>query len=441
MAIFGFTLYWILSALYSLYLHPVSKYPGPRLWAISRIPLAIYLQRGRLPHKVKLLRDKYGSTIRIAPDELTFIDGDASKDIVQPKLGNEPFDKWQTYLNPAVNGAYSILTAPTFQAHARTKRNINHGFSDKALQAQESMFQGHADLLMRRIHEHVRSGPQDLNMFQYYTWATSDIMGDLAFDHHWVSIWIQQFPAVVRMTCLQYAVDMVDKRLARNVDRPSFVHYLQRENKNSAPLTREELDATLSTLIIAGEAFRKLKTGISGAFASEKEINAISTNKLPPFNACVKEGLRLCPAVPYGHPRIVPPGGGEIGGQHIPADTKLTGMHFVMGRSERNFKDTETFVPERWLQWNEYDDYDASVPFSLGPRNCIGKNLALVELKILLARTIYNFDIASPVGKNGMDWEWKDHKIYMLWKCDPMVDISFLTAVTPYYSSRIFEFS
>ncbi|RYP62235.1 hypothetical protein DL769_007389 [Monosporascus sp. CRB-8-3] len=472
-----FTLYWISSIIYSLYLHPLSKYPGPRLWAITRIPYAFYLQKGRLPQTVKALHDKYGTIVRIAPDELSFTEGSAWKDICQPKPGHGPFDKWTMYLNPSVNGAYSILTSPTRQGHARIRRQLNHGFSDKALQAQEGMFQSHVDLLISRIREAISSGQKDLNMFQWYTWATSDIMGDLAFgesfrclddgkDHRWISILIRQFKAVVTITSLRfftaprklfqwympakilerpreihkYAVEKVDKRLSRDTERPDFVHYMQRENKDSTQMSREEIDTTLSTLIIAGgettaaflsgitfylvqypEVLRKLESEIRTAFKSEDEINAISTNKLVYFNACVKEGLRLTPAVPFGHPRVVPPGGDVVCGQRLPGGTKLSIMAWAMYRSERNFKHAATFDPERWVSWNGYDDQSAFEPFSLGARNCIGKNLALVELKIILARTIFNFNLSLPEGKKDMGWEWGDQNIYMLWQCDPMV--------------------
>ncbi|RYP77225.1 hypothetical protein DL771_001274 [Monosporascus sp. 5C6A] len=302
-------------------------------------------------------------------------------------------------------------------------------------------------------------------------------MGDLAFgesfhclddgkDNRWISILIRQFQAVVTITSLRfftvprklfqwympdkllerpreihkYAVEKVDKRLSRDTERPDFVYYLQRENKDNAHMSREEIDTTLSTLIIAGgettaaflsgitfylvqypQVLRKLESEIRAAFKSEDEINAVSTNKLVYFNACVKEGLRLTPAVPFGHPRVVPPGGDEVCGQRLPGGTKVSIMAWAMYRSERNFKHADTFDPERWVSWNGYDDQSAFEPFSLGARNCIGKNLALVELKIILARTIFNFNLTLPEGKKNMGWKWGDQNIYMLWQCDPMV--------------------
>ena len=70
-----------------------------------------------------------------------------------------------------------------------------------------------------------------------------------------------------------------------------------------------------------------------------------------------------------------------------------------MGRSERFFDNPKEFRPERWL--DEIDTKGAAGlmsddilrPFSLGPRNCIGKLLALAEAKLVTAKLVWNFDM------------------------------------------------
>ena len=72
---------------------------------------------------------------------------------------------------------------------------------------------------------------------------------------------------------------------------------------------------------------------------------------------------------------------------------------WYMGRSGRFFQDPKEFRPERWL-----DEIDAKGPagltaddvlrpFSLGPRNCIGKLLALAEAKLVTAKLMWHFDM------------------------------------------------
>lgn len=78
--------------------------------------------------------------------------------------------------------------------------------------------------------------------------------------------------------------------------------------------------------------------------------------------------------------------------------------------SPSNFARPTEFLPERWLPRNpaspsEFDKDNRKVfhPFGLGPRNCIGQNLAWMELRLILARVIWNFNINLPIGSSGLD--------------------------------------
>lgn len=56
-------------------------------------------------------------------------------------------------------------------------------------------------------------------------------------------------------------------------------------------------------------------------------------------------------------------------------------------------------------------------PFSFGPRNCIGRNLAYAEMRTIMARLVFNFDLTlAPESKN-----WLDQKIYNLWQKPPLM--------------------
>jgi cytochrome P450 len=56
--------------------------------------------------------------------------------------------------------------------------------------------------------------------------------------------------------------------------------------------------------------------------------------------------------------------------------------------------DVHSFHPERWLTDSSQNpaDRDAFMAFAKGPRNCIGQELAMLELKMVLAMTIRQFD-------------------------------------------------
>lgn len=55
-------------------------------------------------------------------------------------------------------------------------------------------------------------------------------------------------------------------------------------------------------------------------------------------------------------------------------------------------------------------------PFSLGPRNCIGRNLAYVEAKVVVAKLLWNFELVD-VGNEG----WLDQKVYLVWERRPLM--------------------
>lgn len=84
--------------------------------------------------------------------------------------------------------------------------------------------------------------------------------------------------------------------------------------------------------------------------------------------------------------------------------------------SSANFSQPELFAPERWLQDPSsifaFDKRDVFEPFSIGPRNCIGKNLAWLEMRLILARVLWSFDLEL------QDAEWDPDKqdVYVLWQ-------------------------
>jgi cytochrome P450 len=92
-----------------------------------------------------------------------------------------------------------------------------------------------------------------------------------------------------------------------------------------------------------------------------------------------------------------------------------------------NFTDPLSFRPERWFD-SERETFprhkkEASQPFSYGPRGCIGRNLAYIEQRLIMARLLWNFDLdiatgATEVQENRMWSEENDMnymKAYLVW--------------------------
>jgi cytochrome P450 len=72
---------------------------------------------------------------------------------------------------------------------------------------------------------------------------------------------------------------------------------------------------------------------------------------LPYFQACLKEAMRLQPAVGFNILRIMPNNSGDIDGVRVPAGTKIAVNAWVMHRNKEVFgDDADCFRPERWLE-------------------------------------------------------------------------------------------
>ncbi|KAJ5712657.1 hypothetical protein N7493_009125 [Penicillium malachiteum] len=469
-------LYLIGQIIYNLYFHPLAKYPGPKSMAATRIPYLLMLLSGDAPGVVTRYHEKYGSVFRIAPDELSFItDGEAWKSIYGTRPGHSQKSKDYRFYNPTVGGAPSIIVSNDTD-HTRFRRLLSHAFSDNSLRGQEPIIQGYINLFIQRLHEISEKGTKPIDLVSWYNFTTFDIIGDLAFGesfnclknsnyHPWVSIIFKNIKAgayvsvarrvpggdflkrtltpksLLRAKAIndKLTMEKVDARVKQtNNDRPDFFGNILKYNGTSKGFAHRELYSNGSTLIIAGsettatllagatyllmrnpEKLAKLKAEVRSAFKNESEINLDSCNQLHYTQAVLTETLRVYPPVPVGLPRIVDAQGDTIGGNFVPGGTVVSISHAATYKSESNFKYAKQFIPERHLDDPEFanDNKEALQPFSFGPRNCIGRNLAYVEMRLILSRLIFNFDLelAEP------EFDWIDQKSYTLWEKMPLM--------------------
>lgn len=84
-----------------------------------------------------------------------------------------------------------------------------------------------------------------------------------------------------------------------------------------------------------------------------------------------------------------------------------------------NFPDSaEIFDPSHWLLRpnNSKTGPSAFNPFSLGPRNCLGRNLAYLEMRLILSHLLWQFDFQA-VDRS---WRWENQKTWILWEKRPL---------------------
>ncbi|KAK1485013.1 BCL4p [Colletotrichum cuscutae] len=115
----------------------------------------------------------------------------------------------------------------------------------------------------------------------------------------------------------------------------------------------------------------KLQAEITAEFSSFEEINATAARQLPYLQAVISEGLRLYAPGSQGFPRLSP--GMNVGDIYVPAGAEVFTHAWTLTHSEEYFSDPKSFKPERWLDAGSTDVREASQPFSMGPRGCLGQ--------------------------------------------------------------------
>lgn len=117
-------------AVYNIYFHPLSVYPGPKVAAATKIPIAYVSWIGRLSHWQQALHEEFDSdVVRISPDELSFISPTAWRDIYATRQGGtNPFSK-----DLVLYTGIKSFVAANDADHSRIRRLLSYAFSDKAL--------------------------------------------------------------------------------------------------------------------------------------------------------------------------------------------------------------------------------------------------------------------------------------------------------------------
>ncbi|MCJ1281249.1 hypothetical protein MMC26_000567 [Xylographa opegraphella] len=122
-------------------------------------------------------------------------------------------------------------------------------------------------------------------------------------------------------------------------------------------------------------------------------------NQLPFTTAVIKETLRLFPVV--SSTRAGEPGYSVVDeqGRFFPTDGCLVwSIHHALHRDPAFWPQPDAFVPERWLAEPTdplYPIKGAWRPFKFGPRNCIGQELAVLEIKIVVLMALRRFDVEA----------------------------------------------
>ena len=330
-------------------------------------------------HDTFELHQRLGDIVRIAPNEISVAHPDGWRDIYANRPGHKPFPKNPIWWGGKSTGRpESIINAEDPADHERMRRLLDHGFTPRALKAQEPIIQSYVELLITKLKAHAAVGGAEgvvLDIVRWYNFTTFDIVGDLGFgepfdclktsDYHpWVATIFTHFKLGTLMASTRFyplisevimkfipkevmqralenrklAAEKVHRRLNLETERSDFMSPIIKFNDERG-MTVPEIEGTFNIVIVAGsettgtvlsgitsyltrrtQVWNTLALEIRSRFKEAEEMTFETLAELPYLNAVIKEGLRMCPPTPAGLPRLVPKGGDTVCGNWFPGD-------------------------------------------------------------------------------------------------------------------------
>ncbi|KDN64424.1 hypothetical protein CSUB01_10421 [Colletotrichum sublineola] len=293
------------------------------------------------------------------------------------------------------------------------------------------------------------------NMAHWCDYFTFDVMSQLVFgrsyhllespDNHWIAdailgqmrrvSFLMQLPELedmrlhnvlfpnARKKALKFSLksrEMMEKReeASDGVANDLFSKlFAAKDPETGESLSRQQLWAESNLLIIAGsdtsstamaalffylarypDAYEKVTKEVRSTFRSAKEVSqGPKLSSCTYLRACIIEAARLSPPAAGAMWREVQDGGLQVDDLHIPAGYDVgTGIYSINHNSEY-YPRPFTFWPERWIPEVVGEEAvskakSAYGTFSFGPRNCVGKGLAMIEISLAMAAVISELD-------------------------------------------------
>ncbi|KAF9961169.1 hypothetical protein BGZ70_008346 [Mortierella alpina] len=191
----------------------------------------------------------------------------------------------------------------------------------------------------------------------------------------------------------EYADMIAGKLTDRAVHTEALVFLIAGSETSSTAITN-----TLMYLVKNPSTLKRLREELDQATASNP-MGALPTydqvRNLSYLTACINESMRLRPVAATGLPREITEDT-VLAGYKIPKGTVVLAQLPQLHWSEEYFPKAGSYIPERWIPeespFRPVEDF-TFYPFSAGTRNCVGKNFAMMEMRLILATILTTYDI------------------------------------------------
>ncbi|KAI9445850.1 high nitrogen upregulated cytochrome P450 monooxygenase 2 [Lactarius psammicola] len=410
--------------------HPLAKYPGPALAKTSKLWAAHLCAAGDMHRYFKSLHERHGDVVRI---------------LGQGGLPKGP--RWEGRTGPPM-----LIAQRDPVLHMHQRKPWNRAFSSVAMKEYEVMVAKRVRQLVGCLDNVIQRSDQKANAVvdmtrwsKYFAFGGGFEMMKAGRDID--GIWtllesgicssgvVSHIPYVgpplaaiagqksslgrLRAFCKERALE----RLRMGANRKDLFYYLsgeelpESERPSPADVAKDGLlaiiagsDTTASVLTAAlyyllrnPEAYERLQAEVDGAFPSgEEPLNTMTLSQMEWLNGCIPKWVAT----------LVGKGKGTkvLGKLVIPEETQVFLHTYSIHRDPRNFHTPEAFLPQRWLSTGApagEHNTAAFFPFSYGPTICAGKNLAMMEMRMVLCWVLRRFRFTEAPGVSHEEWEGK----------------------------------
>lgn len=428
---------------------PLARLPGPWHTKFTSLVLKWHEWHARRTNYIHDLHVRHGPVVRLGPNEASFASAAAVKEIYGS--GGSGYDKTEFYDLFTVYGRRTMFSTRDKEAHARRKRmladryansNVLKGESIHGVEERSGRFVARVTSTDKRnedgavdiytaLHAYafdcashhlfhplgadsLRSDADERIMLE----VTTDSSLQNRLVRYWSPTLHRLVSGVLDRVAPPRATPLADRFVldnsARGGEARPFTLLSRLSDKNNhgddtTGIAAECLDHMAAGIDTTGDALCFLMWELSQPRsrrfqeALRRELRRARAegrgwHELPYLDAVVNEGLRCFPAIPMSLPRYVPRGGRTVDGYALPAHTIVSSQPYSVHRLDTAvFPDPDRFDPGRWLGLDEKDAgaeerreqrKRSLFAFSAGGRGCVGKHLALAEMKILL-RDVY----------------------------------------------------
>lgn len=445
-------------AIYRLSYHPLRKYPGPVLGKLSKFHFSYICGTGNSHRYLEALHRKYGDIVRYGPNELSFINPEDVTFIHGAQSFNIRRGPWYDgNPGRAGHNTLVMASTRNVENHKLRRRIWNRGFTANALKTYESRMIEVTDRLIAHCERRdgsIIDISGDIDNFSFDVVGDlgfGEDFGMIEGTNKESLEWARLLHSYMRMLSVirpvpwfkelykwlpidrqrkknglafvQFTTKQFEARYHRGQEAGGdiFEYLLLPDPKSGTQLSKTQVAEESIVVVVGGadttsicltfafyyllmnpDKYRRLQEEVDSVWDGTSELDGqqLVPARAPFLNAVINESLRLAEPDPNGNQRSTPKGGAVVNGKFIPGFTQLSIHKWTMQRDERNFTKALDFIPERWID-EERENMDlhnhnikAYMPFGAGIYSCVGKPLALLEMRLFITRFMRKLELA-----------------------------------------------